>query len=148
MKKSIYSALLLLGTAIASVAVTSISLAQPKEDKPILETKCLLIMVANGRAATLEESFIADSDNTIHRAGTRTFSKDDYQVDVVANDGWMGLTWKKGTRLIGSALTGVANVTGPNRVLILPNPENPGDQVSLTCSLQTRSQMVGVLSVK
>jgi hypothetical protein len=135
MKKTLYSILMLMGAAIASVAVASILLAPPKEDKPILETKCLLIMVASNRSSILKETFIADLDNSIHRASSRSFAKDEYQIDVVANEGWMGLSWRKGARELGSSLTNVESEAGRHRVLLIRNPENPADQLSLSCSL-------------
>ena len=81
------------------------------------------------------EMEINDKTRGSHGGQERTFKFKNHEVVAVANDKWLGLAWWKSGRKIGESVTLSTATNAQSRVVLLMNPKNEYERVSITCDL-------------
>lgn len=81
-----------------------------------------------------EESFYAPSTSSGHNVPEMTVSLMDHKITAMADGKWLGLNWTKGEEVIAESISLLRDVTAVPRVLMIYNPKNFNEVVSLTCS--------------
>jgi len=99
---------------------------------------CQLIVVAKDRSKSFEEKFQADYFSGSHGGRPLTFEKGNQKVVLQASNNWLSLDWYRGGQLVAAGLTASSEPTTGSRALILMNPRNTDEQISLDCSPESR----------
>lgn len=79
---------------------------------------------------------VNDANRGSHGGEEKTFEYKNNKVVAVANDRWLGLAWWVGDKKIGETVTLSTSLDSKSRVLVLINPENEYERVSITCDLK------------
>lgn len=78
---------------------------------------------------------IKDHHQGSHGGSERTFVFENHEVVVVANDRWLGLAWWVDGEKVGESVTLSTATHVQSRVVLLMNPKNDYERVSITCDL-------------
>lgn len=78
---------------------------------------------------------INDGSRGTHGGPERSFKFKNHEVVVVANDRWLGLAWWVNGKKIGESVTLSTATNAQSRVVLLMNPKNEYERVSITCDL-------------
>ncbi|MCB0407168.1 MAG: hypothetical protein KDD34_03125 [Bdellovibrionales bacterium] len=76
------------------------------------------------------------NSNEAHGGKERSFTYKNHEVTVVANDKWLGLAWWINNKKIGETIYVHTDPNVSSRTLLLMNPLNDEDQLSLNCNLK------------
>jgi hypothetical protein len=104
---------------------------------------CYIIgIIDDGRNGSFEFDFTVDLNKQgggTHGGDERVFNYEKDEVVVIANDRWLGLAWWRGGRKLGETVNLQTDLSTQSRVLILMNPENDNERVSITCDLRAKA---------
>lgn len=80
--------------------------------------------------------FSPETSGESHGGAPKAFQAEGHEIQVLANQQWLGISWMKGGKKIaeGVFVLGGQDQAG-QRVAILYDPSDSGDQVSLGCAL-------------
>ena len=70
-----------------------------------------------------------------HGGSERSFTFENHEVTVIANDRWMGIAWWMDGKKLGEAVTLSTVSNAQSRVMLLMNPDNENERVSITCEM-------------
>lgn len=96
---------------------------------------CRVLLVAADVPAGGEWQFQAPALSADSHGGKmQSFRAGAHQIDVMANRQWLGVSWLKGGKKVAEGVFVLGNADqSRNRVAILYDPSDSGDQVSLGC---------------
>ena len=82
---------------------------------------------------TLEKSFNAPKYSEGHKVPEMSLSGKANEVIVMADAKWLGISWHQSGQLIAESVTLIRDIVSMPRALIIYNPKNTDEQVSLDC---------------
>lgn len=111
-----------------------ISISNATEFVIVPNYECRLIVAASEPSHSLEKNFMADYASGSHGGREHQFSNGIHEVTLQASNNWMALRWVKNGELVAEGLSAISKASDFDRVMILRNPKNSDEQVSLDCS--------------
>ncbi len=94
--------------------------------------QCEVIFIT--QEVTTSETFPVSSSSQGHDVPEMTFTAQNHEVTAMADGKWLGLSWRKDTVLVAESISLIRDVTTQPRVLIMYNPANVDEQVSINCA--------------
>ncbi len=82
----------------------------------------------------IEETFIAPVESQGHDVPEMTVTGTNHEVTAMADGKWLGLSWRSNSVLVAESISLIRDVTTQPRVLIMYNPQNTEEQVSINCN--------------
>jgi hypothetical protein len=82
----------------------------------------------------IEKSFKAPMVSEGHDVPEFTFKSTINEVTAMADGKWLGITWSKNNEIIAESINLIRDMIDQPRVLIIYNPKNREEQVSLDCA--------------
>lgn len=95
---------------------------------------CQLIVVTSDDSRSFQKKFQADYYSGSHGGRDFTFENGTEKVILQASNNWMSLNWFSGDQLLAAGLSASSEPTMGSRALIVVNPLNSEEQVSLDCT--------------
>jgi hypothetical protein len=109
---------------IYSIFVLSLQLAQA--------LSCQLLVITEQEF--IEENFVASSTSQGHDVPEMTVKGAAHEVTAMADGKWLGLNWRKHGEMLAESISLLRDVTGQPRVLLVYNPQNTEEQISINCA--------------
>ena len=85
-----------------------------------------------------EATFVAPLSGGSHGGDDRTFDFGAHQVQVTVDGKWRNLSWYLNGKLVTAVVSASGDVIAGHQAIILYNPENPDDQLHLSCGPQAK----------
>lgn len=95
---------------------------------------CQVILAAESEEESFEEHFLADYASGSHGGREYEFKRKGHVLTVLASNNWMAIHWEKEGETVAEGHFVVSEAAGFHRVILLINPKNRNQQVSLDCS--------------
>ena len=95
---------------------------------------CQLIVVAKDSSKSFDKKFQADYASGSHGGRALTFENGSEKVVLQASNNWLALDWYRDGKLVAAGLTASSDPYLGSRALILMNPRDTEEQISLDCS--------------
>lgn len=134
MKKIIFS-LFILGCC----SFTQFSSAETvKKPLPTKKTySCTVLVIADDLKEVGEFHFTMDAvADESHGGSPKVFSIEKHQITVLTTGRWMAISWSRSGELLSETVTARSDDNAGSQVLIVYNPKNTNEQVSLGCDLK------------
>lgn len=93
--------------------------------------QCQVIVVTEEEH--IEENFVAPATSQGHNVPEMTVTGQRHEVTAMADGKWLGLSWRKDGELLAESISLIRDVTSQPRVLLIYNPVNVDEQISLDC---------------
>lgn len=125
----------LLGLAFAFHASAHL----PAQALPQTDYVCdVRLFVQNLPGGMGEGTFVAPLSGGSHGGDERTFDFGDHQVQVTVDGKWRNLSWYFQGKLVSAVVSATGDVIAGHQAIIVYNPENPDDQLHLSCGPQAK----------
>ncbi len=82
----------------------------------------------------LEQKFEAPMASQGHGGPEQTVKGEVNEVTTMADGKWLGISWRKNGELIAESINLIRDMISQPRVLIVYNPKNVDEQVSINCA--------------
>lgn len=97
-----------------------------------LALECHITVVTDKE--TLENTFTALEQSAGHGAAGPAINGQFNRVEVKADGMWLGINWTQDGELVAESISVIGSSSEKARVLIVYNPKNNNEQVSLDCA--------------
>lgn len=98
--------------------------------------ECRLLLVASDVKQGGDWSFTAGKTSDGHGGEASVYAQGEHELTIVANKQWLGISWKrKGVKIAESVFVLGSTDKTKNRVAVVYDPSDSGDQISLGCDL-------------
>lgn len=104
------------------------------ELKLVPNYECQLIVVVDEKSENMHEKFMADYASGSHGGREYRFNKGPQSVTVMASNNWMAIHWERAGQVIAEGHFAISKPSDFHRVILMLNPKNLDEQVSLDCS--------------
>lgn len=122
-------------SAITFVWGVSVSAQETKELPLVPNYNCQVILIVENENEVIHEKFMADFASGSHGGREYVFEKGPQTVIVMASNNWMAVQWERADKIVAAGHFAISKPTLDfHRVVLLLNPKNPNEQVSLDCS--------------
>lgn len=100
---------------------------------PNYECRLMLILEDN-KHEEIDEKFLADYGSRGHGGMERIYENGRNKVIVQASNNWMAIQWEQSGKIVTAGHFVISKPSDFHRVVIMMNPKNTYEQVSLDCS--------------
>ena len=115
-----------------------VAVAEPITPELVADYKCEIILYRQAPAKGFSQVFMSSYSSGSHGGMSQTFGEGlNGGTDVVtvqASNNWMAMNWEQNGKVIANGLAAVSAPSKDYRVMILRNPNNLEEQVSLDCA--------------
>lgn len=95
--------------------------------------ECQVIVFVDSTEEHIQRKFMADHASGGHGGREYHFSNETQSVTVMASHNWMAVRWEQKKKLIAEGHFVISKSSDFDRVVLLKNPNNVNEQVTLDC---------------
>ncbi len=106
-------------------------------DGEVKNYSCTVIVVADDLTdGSMEKTFDVLGSSASHGGNEILFEAENHEVTLLSNGKWMGISWKRDGELLAETVVARSDENQASQTMIVYNPANVDEQVSLSCSLK------------
>jgi hypothetical protein len=133
MRSVLVQAVLLFAAPVA-FAQSLGDIAPPVAPAPTYSCQVILIATDLPQGSLTFKYTVSPTNVGSHGGQEFPFAAGTHKISAISNDRWLGITWTKAGVLVASSVFARSEVNQGSMALIIYNPQNPEEQVSLDCS--------------